>query len=165
MNNYKAKLQELNLSEASVSEKIRKEIKVHEEAVVEYNQLQSELSGMEQGDADYDEKMDEVAEIVENLNEHDDELIKLIEIYAANKPMYQEKMKKLSDARIAKAQAKSQNPAPAPVAAPVAAPIAAPVVAAPVVIEDKKESSNSGLFWGAVTLVLAIIGVQHFKNK
>ena len=187
MKRYEQKITEVGLNKGTVSTKIKNMIREFKGAEQELAEIEAEFEKT----TDEDEKQALKARIDEykqTLEEVEDEIIVKIEDFARKKPMFDENIKRMQDARKAKiaerngvaapTPAPAQNePTPAPVAAtePTPAPVAAAPVAAaqPEVIsveaeevkEEKKKSGGGMIFAGILTVAAILIGVNFVRNR
>lgn len=167
MRAFEQKLQELQLNQSELSEKLRKDIKEFVVAEKEYLELKSKLDTLDAEDEEYDELDNEVNEYEELLETTDNELVEKIQKYFDKKPYYDAKIQHM---RNKAAEKKGLTPAPQAAAPQAAAPQAAapqaiPVVGGQPIVEEKKKSGGGWIFWGILGVVGLAVGVNILKNR
>ena len=181
MRKFEKKINELNLVKGSLSKGLNKNIKDFETLEQSLVGLQAELreaKAQEDNDEEVDRLTNEVEELEQQLENFDGILTDKVQSYSDNYEVNQEKVRKMDEARKAKAAARVQA-TPAPAAEPTAAPAptpnpepqpqpqptpAADPTPAPKV-EEKEEKGTNWLLWGVLGVAGIFVGINLFKNK
>jgi DNA-binding transcriptional MerR regulator len=183
MKRYEQKITEVGLNKGTVSTKIKNMIREFKEGEAELAEMQKAYDAEEAGEAKDDLKA-KIEEFAKTLEDYEDQIIAKIEDFARKKPMFDDNIKRMQEARKAKAAAKAEAtgqapvevvtaPEPALIAPPVAEPVAAPAPAQPEVIsvvaeevkEEKKSGGGNWIFAGILTVAAVLIGVNFVRNR
>lgn len=179
MRKFEKKINQLNLVKGKLSKGLNANIKDFEMLEQSLVGLQAELreaKAQEDNDEEVDRLTNEVEELEQQLENFDEILTDKVQSYSDNYEVNQEKVRKMDEARKAKAAARVQatpapaadpTPAPAPEPTPVADPIPAPApdpTPAPKV-EEKEEKGTNWLLWGVLGVAGIFVGINLFKNK
>ena len=154
--NYLNKLNELGLTEDSISASLKKKIQGYKKLEAKVLEFKEALDTGELEGDDLEVVTESYNNASDDLRIEDEELVKAIVKFDANKERYAEQAKNLKP-KTKKVQEPTPQPEPQPQPEPT--PVAA--------VEEKKESS-SGLGWlvgGLVTVALAAVGINYLKNK
>jgi len=179
MRKFEKKINQLNLVKGKLSKGLNANIKDFEMLEQSLMGLQAELreaKAQEDNDEEVDRLTNEVEELEQQLENFDEILTDKVQSYSDNYEVNQEKVRKMDEARKAKAAARVQatpapaadpTPAPAPEPIPVADPTPAPApdpTPAPKV-EEKEEKGTNWLLWGVLGVAGIFVGINLFKNK
>jgi Asp-tRNA(Asn)/Glu-tRNA(Gln) amidotransferase C subunit len=179
MRKFEKKINQLNLVKGKLSKGLNANIKDFEMLEQSLVGLQAELreaKAQEDNDEEVDRLTNEVEELEQQLENFDEILTDKVQSYSDNYEVNQEKVRKMDEARKAKAAARVQatpapaadpTPAPAPEPTPVADPTPAPApdpTPAPKV-EEKEEKGTNWLLWGVLGVAGIFVGINLFKNK
>jgi Asp-tRNA(Asn)/Glu-tRNA(Gln) amidotransferase C subunit len=179
MRKFEKKINQLNLVKGKLSKGLNANIKDFEMLEQSLVGLQAELreaKAQEDNDEEVDRLTNEVEELEQQLENFDEILTDKVQSYSDNYEVNQEKVRKMDEARKAKAAARVQatpapaadpTPAPAPEPTPVADPTPAPAAdptPAPKV-EEKEEKGTNWLLWGVLGVAGIFVGINLFKNK
>lgn len=179
MRKFEKKINQLNLVKGKLSKGLNANIKDFEMLEQSLVGLQAELreaKAQEDNDEEVDRLTNEVEELEQQLENFDEILTDKVQSYSDNYEVNQEKVRKMDEARKAKAAARVQatpapaadpTPAPAPEPIPVADPTPAPApdpTPAPKV-EEKEEKGTNWLLWGVLGVAGIFVGINLFKNK
>ena len=187
MRKFEKKINQLNLVKGKLSKGLNANIKDFEMLEQSLVGLQAELreaKAQEDNDEEVDRLTNEVEELEQQLENFDGILTDKVQSYSDNYEVNQEKVRKMDEARKAKAAARVQA-TPAPAAEPTAAPAAEPTPApAPTSnpepqpqptpaadptpapkVEEKEEKGTNWLLWGVLGVAGIFVGINLFKNK
>jgi Asp-tRNA(Asn)/Glu-tRNA(Gln) amidotransferase C subunit len=179
MRKFEKKINQLNLVKGKLSKGLNANIKDFEMLEQSLVGLQAELreaKAQEDNDEEVDRLTNEVEELEQQLENFDEILTDKVQSYSDNYEVNQEKVRKMDEARKAKAAARVQatpapaadpTPAPAPEPTPVVDPTPAPApdpTPAPKV-EEKEEKGTNWLLWGVLGVAGIFVGINLFKNK
>lgn len=180
MRKFEKKINQLNLVKGKLSKGLNANIKDFEMLEQSLVGLQAELreaKAQEDNDEEVDRLTNEVEELEEQLENFDEILTDKVQSYSDNYEVNQEKVRKMDEARKAKAAAKAQggNPTPAPQPEPTPAPQPDPTPApqptpnpepTPTPKEEEKEEKGTNwLLWGVLGVAGIFVGINLFKNK
>jgi hypothetical protein len=183
MRKFEKKINQLNLVKGKLSKGLNANIKDFEMLEQSLVGLQAELreaKAQEDNDEEVDRLTNEVEELEQQLENFDEILTDKVQSYSDNYEVNQEKVRKMDEARKAKAAARVQatpapaaDPTPAPAPEPTPAPNPEPTPApqpnpeptpAPKV-EEKEEKGTNWLLWGVLGVAGIFVGINLFKNK
>jgi uncharacterized protein YggL (DUF469 family) len=179
MRKFEKKINQLNLVKGKLSKGLNANIKDFEMLEQSLVGLQAELreaKAQEDNDEEVDRLTNEVEELEQQLENFDGILTDKVQSYSDNYEVNQEKVRKMDEARKAKAAARVQatpapaseptpapaptpNPEPQPQPTPAADPTPAPKV------EEKEEKGTNWLLWGVLGVAGIFVGINLFKNK
>ena len=181
MRKFEKKINQLNLVKGKLSKGLNANIKDFEMLEQSLMGLQAELreaKAQEDNDEEVEKITEQVEELEEQLENFDEVLADKVQSYSDNYEVNQEKVRKMDEARKAKAAARAQStpapaadptPAPAPSPEPIPAPQPQPTPAADPTpapkVEEKEEKGTNWLLWGVLGVAGIFVGINLFKNK
>lgn len=183
MRKFEKKINQLNLVKGKLSKGLNANIKDFEMLEQSLIGLQAELreaKAQEDNDEEVDRLTNEVEELEEQLENFDEILTDKVQSYSDNYEVNQEKVRKMDEARKAKAAAKAQanstpaaestpapapEPTPAPNPEPTPAPQPNPESTPAPKVEEKEEKGTNWLLWGVLGVAGIFVGINLFKNK
>ena len=179
MRKFEKKINQLNLVKGKLSKGLNANIKDFEMLEQSLVGLQAELreaKAQEDNDEEVDRLTNEVEELEQQLENFDGILTDKVQSYSDNYEVNQEKVRKMDEARKAKAAARVQatpapaaEPTPAPAPTPNPEPQPQPTPAADPTptpkVEEKEEKGTNWLLWGVLGVAGIFVGINLFKNK
>ncbi len=169
--NWKQKLQEIGLSESQLSRSLKKKAADYETINAAIKEVSEALK-----EADEDEVEDlqnQLSELKEGLQESNNDLVRSIEIYIANKDANQARVEKMRAGKEAKKVNKALNPAPTPTPAAEPKPASQNNPADPISVqaqvidenEGKEKKKSNALFWILGAAAAVIVGVVTLGRR
>ena len=169
MRKFEKKIKELGFEVGKLSGSLNKEVAEFYQVERELNELKEELQNANGGDVESIEN--EIREGEEALLDFDEMLEESVETYAKNKPAYDEKVRRMTEAREKKKMAKNESktttpPQLEPIVGTQTSPLQ-PIVDTPPTpkVEEKKSGLLETLGWGALAIAGIFVGIRIFKNK
>jgi hypothetical protein len=166
---WKNELEKFGLTNETISHGLRNKIKDYYEMVEGIKELKDSIANPTVND-DVEELQEELSDLQEALQDYDNQLVKAIQIFDKNKDKYAQISKNLGKGRPRKdgQPPKAKEPTPTPTPTPNPTPIVTTTNnSTPNTDENKdgeKKKGNWGLFFGALALGIVTFGLYKSRD-
>jgi hypothetical protein len=161
---WKTRLSELGLTEDTISHGLRAKIKDYYIIQKGIEKLQSDLDSGRVNQDDVDDAKNDLQELITDLADYDDALVKAIETFDKNKDRYAANSKNLKNVKNSGVKVETK---PTPTPTPTSTPKKDDVPLTTEVVKDgeKKSSSIGWVLFAVVAGVLTLGAVNFMKNR
>jgi hypothetical protein len=159
---WKTRLSELGLTEDTISHGLRAKIKDYYIIQKGIEKLQSDLDSGRVNQDDVDDAKNDLQELITDLADYDDALVKAIETFDKNKDRYAANAKNLKNVKNSGVKVETK-PTPTPTSTPKKDD--APLTTEVLKDGEKKSSSIGWVLFAVVAGVLTLGAVNFMKNR